>query len=173
MLQDLVDHWYIDLSIPLVAALIGYVTKVVAIRMMFEPVEFRGVRPYLGWQGIIPRRAARMAAIAVDTMTRELVSAGEVLARLDPELVAREIAEPLRRAANDITREVMAEYQPGVWEAMPEPVRHLVVARAQAETPRMVREVLADIQTDVDAVFDLKSMVVTVRSPAGAARRRQ
>lgn len=161
MLQDLVEHWYIDLSIPLVAALIGYVTKLVAIRMMFEPVEFRGIRPYLGWQGIVPRRAARMAAIAVDTMTRELVSAAEVLSRLDPELVAREIAEPLRRAADDITREVMAEYQPGMWEAMPEPVRHLVVTRAQAETPRMVREVLADIQTDVDAVFDLKSMVVT------------
>ena len=62
----------------------------------------------------------------------------------------------MRRATAEITREIMAEYQPGVWDAMPAPVRALVIARAQAETPRMVREVLAGIQQDVDAVFDLK-----------------
>jgi uncharacterized membrane protein YheB (UPF0754 family) len=159
--HDLVEHWYIDLSIPLVAALIGYVTKLVAISMMFEPVEFVGKRPYLGWQGIVPRRAARMASIAVDTMTRDLISADEVVKRLDPERIAEEIAEPMRKATSDITREIMAEYQPGVWDAMPAPVRALVVARAQAETPRVVREVLTGIQNDVDAVFDLKDMVIT------------
>ena len=153
--------WAIVVSIPLVAALIGYVTKVVAIRMMFRPLEFVGRRPYLGWQGIVPRRAARMASIAVDTMTRDLISAHEVIARLDPERVAAEIAQPLQAATAEVTREIMAEYQPGVWEAMPEPLRALVIARAQAETPRMVREVLAEIQHDVDAVFDLKTMVIT------------
>lgn len=158
---DLVQHWYIDLSIPLVAALIGYVTKLVAIRMMFQPLEFVGVRPYLGWQGIVPRRAARMASIAVDTMTRDLLSAQEVLSRLDPDLVAKEIATPLRAATAEITRAVMAEFEPGMWEALPVPARQLVIARAQAETPVIVREVLAGIQSDVDAVFDLKHMVIT------------
>jgi uncharacterized membrane protein YheB (UPF0754 family) len=159
--SDLVSHWYIDLSIPVVAALIGYVTKLVAIRMMFQPLEFVGIRPYLGWQGIVPRRAARMASIAVDTMTRDLISAQDVLSRLDPDLVAKEIATPLRAATAEITREVLAEFQPGLWDALPEPARQLVVARAQAETPTIVREVLADIQSDVDAVFDLKHMVIT------------
>ena len=48
-----------------------------------------------------------------------------------------------------------------MWEALPVPARQLLVSRAQAETPRIVREVLADIQSDVDAVFDLKHMVIT------------
>jgi len=48
-----------------------------------------------------------------------------------------------------------------VWDAMPEPVQRLVISRAQAETPRIIREVLTDIQQDVDAVFDLKYMVIT------------
>jgi uncharacterized membrane protein YheB (UPF0754 family) len=161
VVEDVTRHWYIVFSIPLVAALIGYVTKLVAIKMMFEPLQFVGVRPYLGWQGIVPRRAARMAGIAVDTMTRDLISANEVVARLDPDRIAQEIADPMRRATSEITREIMAEYQPGVWDAMPSPVRALVIARAQAETPRMVREVLAGIQQDVDAVFDLRDMVIT------------
>lgn len=161
VVEDVTRHWYIVFSIPLVAALIGYVTKLVAIKMMFEPIEFMGVRPYLGWQGIVPRRAARMAGIAVDTMTRDLISANEVVARLDPDRIAQEIAEPMRRATAEITREIMAEYQPGVWDAMPVPLRALVIARAQAETPRVVREVLAGIQRDVEAVFDLRDMVIT------------
>ena len=161
VLQDLADHWYIDFSIPVVAAIIGYVTKLVAIRMMFQPIEFIGVKPYLGWQGIVPRRAARMASIAVDTMTRDLISANEVVSRLDPVKVANEIGEPMRQATEDITREVMAEYQPGLWEAMPEPVQRLVIARMQAESPRMITSVLQNIQADVDAVFDLKEMVIT------------
>src|SRR6478736_471558 len=113
IVEDVRQNWYIVFSIPFVAALIGYVTKLVAIKMMFEPLEFVGRKPYLGWQGIVPRRAARMASIAVDTMTRDLITANEV------------------------------------------------VARAQAETPQIVRDVLSDIQQDVDAVFDLKDMVLT------------
>jgi uncharacterized membrane protein YheB (UPF0754 family) len=161
VLGDLIDHWYIDFTIPLVAALIGYVTKLVAIKMMFEPVDFVGRRPFLGWQGVVPRRAARMASIAVDTMTRDLISANEVIARLDPDRVALEIAEPMRKATDQITREILRRYQPGVWDAMPEPLRALVVSRAQAETPRLIRQVLTDIQQDVEAVFDLKEMVIT------------
>ena len=136
-------------------------TKLVAIRMMFRPIEFVGIKPYLGWQGIVPRRAARMASIAVDTMTRDLISANEVMARLDPKRVAEEIAGPMSQATEEITREVMAEYQPGLWDAMPEPMRRVMIGRVRAESPRMIESVLADIQTDVDAVFDLKEMVIT------------
>lgn len=161
ILNDLVAHWYINLSIPVVAAVIGYVTKLVAIRMMFEPVEFRGIRPYLGWQGIVPRRAARMAAIACDTMTRELISASEVVGRLDPELMAKELSGPLAEAAEAITRDIMAQYQANLWDTLPEPARRLIISRVQAESPKIVASVLAEVQTDVDAVFDLKEMVIT------------
>lgn len=158
---DLAQNWYIDFSIPLVAALIGYVTKLVAIRMMFEPIEFVGIKPYFGWQGLVPRRAARMASIAVDTMTRDLLSADDIVRRLDPDRLAAELDQPVRAATRDITREIMAEYQPGLWQRLPEPARDLIVARAQAEAVSIVREVLVDIQNDVEAVFDLKDMVLT------------
>ena len=154
-------HWYITLSIPFVAALIGYVTKLVAIRMMFEPIEFMGIKPYLGWQGIVPRRAARMASVAVDTMTRDLISAAEVVGRLDPDRLAEEMTVPMREATEEITREVMAQYQPGLWDTLPESARRLVIGRVQAEAPRMIKSVLEDVQQDVEAVFDLKEMVIT------------
>src|SRR3546814_19936383 len=88
---DVRKHFWIYLSLPFVSAVIGYVTKVVAIRMMFQPIDFVGIKPpYLGWQGIIPRNAAKMAGISVDLMTSQLISVREVFQRLAPERVARE-----------------------------------------------------------------------------------
>jgi uncharacterized membrane protein YheB (UPF0754 family) len=129
--------------------------------MMFEPIEFRGIRPWLGWQGVVPRRAARMASIAVDTMTRHLISAGEVISRLDPDRIAAEIDGPLRAATDGIVRTIMTEYDPDLWRAMPERAKQAVIGRAQGEVPGIVRAVLAEIQQDPEAVFDLKGMVVT------------
>ncbi|MEU3622730.1 hypothetical protein BS329_09995 [Amycolatopsis coloradensis] len=161
ILADFGRHWPIYVSIPIVAALIGYTTKLVAIRMMFQPVEFVGIRPFLGWQGIVPKRAARMASIACDTMTEQLIKPAEVVARLDPRRIAREIEKPLQAAVEDIVRDVAGHYQPGLWESLPVGMQRLVIQRVQAESPKMVAAVLELIKSDVDSVFDLKGMVVT------------
>ena len=161
ILRDFAVNWPVYASMPVVAALIGYGTKIVAIRMMFQPVEFTGIRPFLGWQGIVPRRAARMAAIACDTMTDRLISAGEVVARLDAERIVKEIEAPLRAGIAEIAEEIAAEYQAGLWESLPEQVRRRIVRRVQDEAPSVVRELLDMVKEDVDNVFDLKDMVVT------------
>ncbi|MGW3963327.1 DUF445 domain-containing protein [Amycolatopsis sp. NPDC005003] len=158
---DFARHWPLYVSIPVVAALIGYGTKLVAIRMMFQPVEFIGVKPFLGWQGIVPKRAARMASIACDTMTEQLIKPAEVVARLDASRIAQEIEKPLLAGVEDIVREVAGHYQPGLWESLPVRVQRLVIERVQHESPRMVAAVLDLIKSDVDSVFDLKGMVVT------------
>ncbi|MGV9366762.1 DUF445 domain-containing protein [Amycolatopsis sp. NPDC003731] len=158
---DFAQHWPLYVSIPIVAALIGYGTKLVAIRMMFQPVEFIGVKPFLGWQGIVPKRAARMASIACDTMTEQLIKPAEVVARLDASRIAQEIEKPLLAGVEDIVREVVGHYQPGLWESLPVRVQRLVIERVQHESPRMIAAVLDLIKSDVDSVFDLKGMVVT------------
>jgi len=47
------------LSIPVIAALIGWITNWMAIKLTFYPLDFVGIRPFLGWQGIIPPRPRR------------------------------------------------------------------------------------------------------------------
>lgn len=162
ILDDVQRNWLLYASMPVVAALIGYGTKLVAIRMMFEPLEFRGWKPpYLGWQGIVPRNAARMAAIACDTMTARLLTPRDVFGKLDPKRVAREIETPLLAAVEGITREVAAQHQPGLWELLPERVRAMLVGRVRDEAPAIVERIMLDLQRNIDHVFDLKDMVVT------------
>ncbi|WP_177216910.1 DUF445 family protein [Amycolatopsis arida] len=145
---------------PFIAALIGYVTKRVAIEMMFRPLEFVGIRPFLGWQGVLPANAERMAAIATETLTRNLVDPKEIFARLDPEQVAREIEQPLLRVVEDVTREVMEQYQPRLWEMLPAGAQQLLLRRVRAEAPKAIAKIMREIADDIEDVLDLKHMVV-------------
>ena len=160
LLADVRANWILYLSMPVVAALIGYVTKLVAIRMMFQPLEFVGKPPLLGWQGIVPRRAATMASIACDLMMERLLKPEDVFDRLDPQRVAAEIRDPLIDVVEDITREVASEYQPGLWETLPEGIKRRVIQRIQKEAPHMVEQIMEDIKSNIHRVFDLKHMVV-------------
>jgi uncharacterized membrane protein YheB (UPF0754 family) len=148
------------LAMPLFAALIGYVTKVAAVHMMFEPVEWRGIGP-VGWQGILPKRAARMASTVVDTMTRDLIDAADIVAKIDPERLARELEGPLIDAIPRIAEEVLDGIRPGLWASLPDAAKRLVVSRIRSEAPAVLAGVLSDLRENVDDVFDLKHMVVS------------
>ena len=84
--HDLSELWsWRYASIPLVAALIGYVTNLLAIQMTFLPLEYIGWGEKFfhrwgfscGWQGIIPSKAEKMARMCIDTAmtkTRDVVA---------------------------------------------------------------------------------------------------
>ncbi|NKQ57091.1 DUF445 family protein [Amycolatopsis sp. K13G38] len=161
VIADLGAHWPVYVSMPFIAALIGYLTKRVAIEMMFRPIEFIGIKPFLGWQGVLPANAERMAATATDMLTNTLIDPKEIFARLDPEQIAKEIEEPLLRVVEDVTREVMEQYQPRLWEALPGGAQQLLLNRVRAEAPKAIAKIMREISHDIDSVLDLKHMVVT------------
>ena len=161
MWQEFQSHFWLYVSIPFISGLIGYVTKVVAIEMMFSPLEFVGIKPFFGWQGIVPRKAVKMATISVELMTTRLIRAEEIFARLDPVRIAREIEAPMTAAAEDIVREVAYQYKPGLWEAMPEFARQRIIKKVQAEAPAVVEAVMREVQSDVNRYFDIKHMVIS------------
>lgn len=156
-------------AIPFVAALIGYVTKRVAIEMMFRPLEFRGIRGlHLGWQGVVPRHGGRMAAIATDLLTANLLDLDEILARIDPDRITREIGQPLLRAIDEITRDVLAECHPALWGALPAMAQELIIKQLQAGAPFLVRELMADIRGNLSSILDVRHTTVQnlTRDPA-------
>ncbi|WP_024875377.1 DUF445 domain-containing protein [Saccharomonospora piscinae] len=161
VLDDLAGNWPLYAAIPVVAALIGYVTKRVAIEMMFRPLEFVGVRgTVLGWQGVVPRHGGRMAATAADLLTRNVLDVSDVIARIDPARLTREIEQPLLRAVDEIAREVLAEQHPRLWERLPPMAQDLLVKHVQAGSPRLVGQVLAELRDNIDDLLDVRQLSV-------------
>ena len=148
---------------PVISAIVGYVTNVVAIRMMFHPLHFVGFwKPYLGWQGIVPRKASKMTGIAVDTITESLITEAEIFGRLDPERVAAELERPMIELTDEITDSVMRRHHPGLWEALPQVVRSRIKHRVRAQAPAIIRELMTEVRTNVRYMFDLKGMITRV-----------
>jgi uncharacterized membrane protein YheB (UPF0754 family) len=152
--------WAIYLSMPVVAAVIGYVTKLVAVEMMFRPLEFRGIPPVLGWQGVIPRFAPRMARIAVDLMLSRLLTTRELFERIDARDLVAKLQDPMRRTIDEMTRELMSTHQPAVWEPMPEVGKRAIIWSVQRQAPRMVERLVADLKADPESVIDLRAVAV-------------
>lgn len=158
---DFQANLWLYLSMPVTSGLVGYVTNRLAITMMFHPLDFVGRPPWLGWQGIVPRKCGKMASIACDTLVPQLITEREIFDKLDPDRVAQEIEKPLLTLIDQLMDEVMIEHEPTLWESLPIRVRDRIIARVQDDAPDVVREVMEEIKADIHNVFDLKDMVVT------------
>ena len=159
---DLQQNYLVYLSIPIVAAIVGYVTKIAAVKMMFYPMKFMGIRPFFGWQGIVPRNAVRMASIAVDTITTKLVSVQEVVAGLDSDRLGKELEGPAMEVIETIIREVMSKHQPRLWESLPNIAQRKLIDRVKRDVPGVIASVMEDIKNNIDDILDLKDLVIRI-----------
>ena len=110
-------------SIPIVAALIGYCTNVLAIQMTFLPLEYFGFGEAffhkwglsLGWQGIIPSKAEKMARKACTMITTKLMNLHDVFEKVEPEEIVKELEPVLHRSMEHVLTEVALTHAPSVW----------------------------------------------------------
>lgn len=159
MFEDL--QWLKYATIPIIAGIIGYATNWVAVRMTFRPLEFIGIPPYLGWQGIIPMKARRMASISVESVLSKIGTLREIAEQMDPERIAEHIVatvDPMMPAmVDDYARH--SGYA-DLWDTMPEALREAVYTRVRRKLPGKVHALTRDVAENIDDLLDLRLMVV-------------
>jgi len=146
--------------IPIISAVIGWGTNVLALKMTFYPLDFIGIRPYFGWQGIIPAKAARMAGMAVDLMTTNLIKIEDQFARLDPKTVSREMKPELDRVAVEIINKVAQAQFPTLWKYATPGMKKRIYSDVAKDLPAVVEEMMVDFKNNITDLFDLRGMVI-------------
>jgi uncharacterized membrane protein YheB (UPF0754 family) len=172
-----------ELTIPLFTGAIGYLTNWTGVWMIFYPIRFAGwrvpglsrlapllprrvqqipgvMRGGMGWQGIIPSRAAKMGSISVDKGIAKLGSPSDFYRQLDPERIAEHICRTAQNDIREVVDRVMEREYPDTWRGMPRRVREAVHARVQQQLPDIVRSVTAEIGDHIDQLLDIKLMVI-------------
>jgi uncharacterized membrane protein YheB (UPF0754 family) len=157
---DVDANWWIYLSMPFVAAFVGWSTKIVAIEMLYRPVEFKGIGP-IGWQGIVPRRAGKVGAKTIELLTTNLLRPEELLENFDAREAVEALREPLARTIEEISYEFAEKVQPGLWDSMPEVARSAVMARIHAQLPRVLDRLMDDLRSDLSRYVDVQFLAVT------------
>ncbi len=177
------SHTISLITIPIFSGAIGYVTNWSGVWMLFYPVRFAGFRLAglaalarllprklqqipgvmqggVGWQGIIPSRAAKMGSIAVDKGIAKLGSPADFYAQLEPDKIAEHILATSERDIHDLVERTMEREHPQLWHDVPPQVRGLVHERVRGQLPAIVHEVTDQIGANVDQLLDIKLMVI-------------
>ena len=147
-------------SIPVIAGLVGWITNWVAIKLSFYPLEFVGVRPVFGWQGIIPSKARKMAEICVDSTLSRIGTVSEIIEQMDPRTIGSHILETLSPRVAELVDEIMLKRHPTLWQNLPKQMKQLVYDRVSAELPETVDGLVQEVGPKIETLFDLKLMVV-------------
>ena len=164
MIRDLlldIEFWK-HVSIPFVAGVVGWATNWVAIKLTFLPLEFRGIPPLLGWQGIIPSKAGKMAGVFAESTMFRLGTLGEIFRHMDPEKMADHITRMVDPQVEAYTDEVMFYGgNAALWRVLPGVVKGRIYARVREELPSLVRNLMNEVGDNVEDLVDFKHMLVT------------
>lgn len=160
IIADAKLNWFIYLSMPLIAAFVGYTTKLVALQMLYRPIEFIGVGP-IGWQGVVPRRAGKTAALTIQMLTDKLLKPEEILDKIDAKQAVEELREPLTRTIDEMARDLAEQLRPGLWDSLPAAGRNAVLSRVHAAAPEVVDNIFRAIKADLPRFVDLQYLAVT------------
>ncbi|MBF6097623.1 hypothetical protein IU510_05940 [Nocardia cyriacigeorgica] len=171
-------------TIPLFTGVIGYITNWTGVLMLFRPIAFHGIHvpglralyPFLpkriqvlpllsydgrmGWQGIVPSRADKMASIAVDKGLSKLGSVADFYRELEPDALAEHLASIADEQIRDIVEEILRREHPQLWYNLPSQVREIVHDRVRAQLPDILRQLTVELGENIDQLLDVKQMVI-------------
>jgi uncharacterized membrane protein YheB (UPF0754 family) len=176
-------NWVHFATIPVFTGVIGWLINWTGLIMLFAPVRFHGItvpgmrqlsrvlprklqevpgvlQGGVGWQGIVPARAAKMGSIAVDKAIAKLGTPREFYQQLEPDQIAEHIVTVFRPDLPHLIDEIMRREHPALWRDLPPRAKDAVVARVQAQLPRVIRTVTDEIGEHIDQVLDPKMMVI-------------
>ncbi|WP_344041577.1 hypothetical protein [Nocardioides panacihumi] len=176
-------HWVEFATIPVFTGVVGWLINWSGLWMLFNPLRFKGVRVPgmrefasllprkvqevpgilqggVGWQGIIPARAAKMGSIAVDKAIAKLGTPRDFYQQLEPERIAEHIVDTFTPEVPQLVDQVMRAEHPRLWRDLPQPVRDGIVVRVQAQLPTIVGRVTDEIGVHIDQLLDPKYMVI-------------
>lgn len=158
--------------LPTVGALIGYVCKWVAIRMMFAPSKFVGIGP-IGWQGVVQRRAPKFAAGVADTVAKSGIDVPSLVAKVEPADVAELVGPILEAEARTILESVVEAVKPGGFAEFAEEAREQMSTQLAFEGRRVAEVLAEELKPDVVAAIDVRAVVVKQLSGENADRLAQ
>ena len=145
-------NWQSYIIIPFIAAFVGWFTNWLAVKMIFYPINFKGLPilfsdgtplGLLCWRGIVPAKTAKMSVAMVDMVTTQLLSVPDVFSRLEPSRVSELLAPALSKIA-------IRDFNiPSVVSIRCMPVYKFVVNRFTV-----------DMQNNIGSLLDVRACVV-------------
>jgi len=150
---------WLVLLIPVISALVGWGTNLIAVRMMFHPLEFVGIKPFLGWQGIVPANARSFAGKATELITSKLINLRTALETFDP---AAFTEGNLGKALDEMTEQSFERIKARSpsWESTAPAAQDQIKKMLRREVSQVAAKTLGQVSEQIDDLIDVKLLVM-------------
>jgi uncharacterized membrane protein YheB (UPF0754 family) len=170
-------------TIPFFTGAVGWLINWTGLIMLFNPIRFHGftvpglyelsrllprklqeipgiMQGGIGWQGIVPARAAKMGSIAVDKAIAKIGTPAEFFQELEPDKIAEQMTIMFSPRVPEIVDDTMRREQPGLWSNVPERAKQALYVRVQEQLPEIMGEITDEIGRYIDQLLDPKILVI-------------
>ena len=169
--QTLAEHpeFIAMLTIPPVTAFVTWVHVWMALKMLFYPIKFWGIRvpnfpffglPGIGWQGIVPRKAGKISGVIVDQTLSKLGSLDEFVQAMEPEQMATFVTDAIDKNLETLIDEIMLDRSETLWSNVPYAIKRRIYAQAHQELPEIMQALVTDLTYQVEDLVDMREMIV-------------
>jgi uncharacterized membrane protein YheB (UPF0754 family) len=146
------------LVIPLIAGFIGWFTNWLAVKATLYPVEFVGVPPLLGWQGVIPKNTENMSTSFSFLIRNKLVDMEQIFGDLD-----HGDNEERDRVVEEISQEIVHEFStniaPESWARARDKLREYINTLVRRNVDRVTLEMLDRMAKESADLIDIEKIV--------------
>ncbi len=147
------------LLIPFIAALAGWGTNWLAIKMTFYPLEYVGKFPF-GWRGVVPSRIRKFATGMVDTTIGRIGGLPAMVEAIDMDEVKAYYLEASTPMIAEAVHGLMRDQHRVMWENLPSPTKKLVFQIVEMEMRDGFDSLAQDIRDHFERLLDLRELVV-------------
>jgi len=148
----------IVLCIPLISGFIGWFTNWIAVKAMLYPVEFRGVPPLIGWQGVVPKNALELSRNFSELIHDKLIDLEKIFAD-----ISHDDNDAIKRVVEDISQEILHEFStnlaPEKWARAREKLRSYIGDLVRRNVRGATREILDRMSREASDFIDVDSIV--------------
>ena len=136
--------WVMFAAVAITTGALGWLSHWLSVWLAFHPAKYIGVGP-LGWQGIIPKNAEKIASDINKNLVQHFVNVGQIFEYLGPERTVNHITSTLRPQLDTLVDEVMLENHTVLWENLPISLKNRMYARMHRMLPRIIDDIVEDI----------------------------
>jgi uncharacterized membrane protein YheB (UPF0754 family) len=125
---------------------------------MLYPVEFVGIPPRIGWQGVVPKNAEEPSRNFSELIHDKLIDLEKIFAD-----ISHDDNEAIKRVVDDISQEILHEFStnlaPDKWARAREKLRSYISDLIRRNVQSVTREILERMSREASDFIDIDSIV--------------
>ncbi|TGK07129.1 DUF445 domain-containing protein [Leptospira semungkisensis] len=150
---------YVEIgSILITCSFVGWITNYIAVQMIFFPLKFKGWG-ILGWQGIIPKHAGKMAGLIAEILTDRLIKPYDLYRKIEPTQITESIRDKIGEKSSSVVRDILVAESPALWKMLPQEAKEILEKEIREEIPTKIEEIYEAFGKDLDQVLRIKDLI--------------